>query len=86
MTFCSNGERHGSKAGESSRHSKADPATVEMNSKCAFAVRFFVRTRYCGTAEPASSDLKLAELKRRKLQLKDAINRLKHDGPGATVH
>lgn len=37
-------------------------------------------------AQPASSDLKLAELKRRKLQLKDAINRLKHDGPGATVH
>ena len=37
-------------------------------------------------AQPASSDLKLAELKRRKLQLKDAINRLRQDGPGATVH
>ena len=37
-------------------------------------------------AQPASSDLKLAELKRRKLQLKDAINSLTLDGPGATVH
>ena len=29
-------------------------------------------------AHPGSSDLKLAEMKRRKLQLKDRIERLKH--------
>ncbi len=36
-------------------------------------------------AHPGSDDLKLAELKRRKLQLKDRIEQLKHE-PGATVH
>jgi len=38
-------------------------------------------------AQPASSDLKLAELKRKKLQLKDAIIRLKQGGDSvAMVH
>ncbi len=39
-------------------------------------------------SQPASSDLRLAELKRKKLQLKDAIMRLKQSGdPGqATIH
>jgi hypothetical protein len=36
-------------------------------------------------AHPGSDDLKLAELKRRKLQLKDRIERLKHE-TGVTVH
>jgi hypothetical protein len=36
-------------------------------------------------AHPGSDDLKLTELKRRKLQLKDRIERLKH-GAAATVH
>jgi hypothetical protein len=36
-------------------------------------------------AHPGSSDLKLAELKRRKLQLKDRIERLKQDTI-VTVH
>ena len=36
-------------------------------------------------AHPGSDDLKLAELKRRKLQLKDRIERLKHE-TSATVH
>ena len=35
-------------------------------------------------AHPGSDDLKLAELKRRKLQLKDRIERLKHE-TSATV-
>ncbi len=34
---------------------------------------------------PSTSDLKLAELKRRKLQLKDEITRLK-DSTSRTVH
>jgi hypothetical protein len=36
-------------------------------------------------AHPGSSDLRLAEMKRRKLQLKDRIERLKHDTI-VTVH
>lgn len=36
-------------------------------------------------AHPGSDDLKLAELKRRKLQLKDRIERLKLE-TSATVH
>ena len=36
-------------------------------------------------AHPGSNDLKLTEMKRRKLQLKDQIERLKH-GASATVH
>ena len=36
-------------------------------------------------AHPGSDDLKLAELKRRMLQLKDRIERLKHE-TSATVH
>jgi hypothetical protein len=36
-------------------------------------------------AHPGSDDLKLAELKRRKLQLKDRIEQLKHE-TSATVH
>ena len=36
-------------------------------------------------AHPGSNDLKLAEMKRRKLQLKDQIERLKH-GASVTVH
>ena len=38
--------------------------------------------------QPASSDIKLAELKRRKLSLKDAIMRLKRDKETveATLH
>ena len=31
-------------------------------------------------AHPSTDDLKIAELKRRKLQLKDEITRLRHDG------
>ncbi len=34
---------------------------------------------------PAVDDLKLVELKRRKLQLKDEIERLRHNG-AASVH
>ena len=34
---------------------------------------------------PGSDDLKLAQLKRRKLQLKDRIEQLKHE-TSATVH
>jgi len=40
-------------------------------------------------SQPSSSDLKLSELKRKKLQLKDAIMRLKQtreDGAGKTLH
>jgi hypothetical protein len=36
-------------------------------------------------AHPSTDDLRIAELKRRKLQLKDAIMRLKHDA-SQTVH
>jgi hypothetical protein len=36
-------------------------------------------------AHPAVDDLKLLELKRRKLQLKDEIERLRHNGH-ASVH
>jgi hypothetical protein len=36
-------------------------------------------------AHPAIDNLKIAELKRRKLQVKDEIARLKHDAP-QTVH
>ena len=36
-------------------------------------------------AHPGSDDLKLTEMKRRKLQLKDQIERLRH-GASATVH
>ena len=36
-------------------------------------------------AHPGSDDLKLAELKRRKLQLKDRIEQLKHE-TSVTVH
>jgi hypothetical protein len=35
---------------------------------------------------PATDELKLHELKRRKLQLKDEITRLKNDKIDATVH
>lgn len=35
---------------------------------------------------PAKDELKLAELKRRKLQLKDEIARLQGDGPSPTLH
>ena len=34
---------------------------------------------------PAVDDLKIVELKRKKLQVKDEIERLRHDGP-ASVH
>jgi len=34
----------------------------------------------------AADDLKLHELKRKKLQLKDEIERLKHDGERASKH
>ena len=36
-------------------------------------------------AHPSTDDLKLAELKRRKLQVKDEIQRLRHELP-ETVH
>jgi hypothetical protein len=36
-------------------------------------------------AHPATDDLKLAELKRRKLQVKDEISRLKH-AENTSVH
>jgi hypothetical protein len=36
-------------------------------------------------AHPSADDLKIAELKRRKLQLKDEITRLQHTA-GASVH
>ncbi|MGI8527598.1 MAG: YdcH family protein [Pseudolabrys sp.] len=36
-------------------------------------------------AHPASDDLQIAELKRRKLQVKDEITRLRQ-GQGASVH
>ena len=36
-------------------------------------------------AHPSTDDLKIAELKRRKLQVKDEIARLKH-GAGTSVH
>ena len=35
---------------------------------------------------PASSELKLAELKRKKLHLKDEIQRLRHSDAVATLH
>jgi hypothetical protein len=37
-------------------------------------------------ASPSTDDLILAELKRKKLQLKDEIFRLKDAGPRRTVH
>ena len=36
-------------------------------------------------AHPSTDDLKIAELKRRKLQVKDEITRLKHEA-GTSVH
>jgi hypothetical protein len=36
-------------------------------------------------AHPSSDDMKIAELKRRKLQVKDEISRLKHQA-SASVH
>jgi len=36
-------------------------------------------------AHPSTDDLTIAELKRRKLQVKDEIERLRHDAP-ASVH
>jgi len=36
-------------------------------------------------AHPAVDDLRIAELKRRKLQVKDEITRLRH-GPSVSVH
>jgi len=36
-------------------------------------------------AHPATDDLKIVELKRKKLQVKDEIERLRHDGH-ASVH
>jgi hypothetical protein len=36
-------------------------------------------------AHPSTDDLKIAELKRRKLQVKDEIARLKHEA-GPSVH
>jgi hypothetical protein len=36
-------------------------------------------------AHPSTDDLKLAELKRRKLQVKDEIARIR-DGTGASIH
>ncbi|HLL29213.1 MAG TPA: DUF465 domain-containing protein [Xanthobacteraceae bacterium] len=36
-------------------------------------------------AHPGSNDLKLVELKRRKLQLKDRIEQLRHEA-SATIH
>ena len=37
-------------------------------------------------AHPSTSDLKLAELKRKKLQLKDEIAKLKNTASSWTVH
>jgi len=37
-------------------------------------------------ASPSTDDLILAELKRKKLQLKDEISRLKEEKPVRTVH
>jgi hypothetical protein len=36
--------------------------------------------------QPGSDDLRLAELKRRKLQLKDEIERLRQASPRPTLH
>jgi hypothetical protein len=36
--------------------------------------------------QPGSDDLRLAELKRRKLQLKDEIERLRQAAPKPTIH
>ena len=36
-------------------------------------------------AHPSSDDMRIAELKRRKLQVKDEIARLRHDGT-ASIH
>jgi len=37
-------------------------------------------------AHPSADDLKLHEMKRKKLQLKDAIERLKQEAERATAH
>jgi hypothetical protein len=37
-------------------------------------------------AHPSADDLKVHELKRKKLQLKDAIERLKQEAQGPTQH
>ena len=37
-------------------------------------------------AHPSVDDLKLHELKRKKLQLKDEIEKLKHETESATTH
>ena len=37
-------------------------------------------------AHPSVDDLKLAELKRKKLQLKDEIERLRHTSESLSVH
>lgn len=36
--------------------------------------------------QPSADDLRLAELKRKKLQLKDEIERLRHAVPKPTIH
>ena len=36
--------------------------------------------------QPGHDDLRLAELKRKKLQLKDEIERLRHSIPKPTIH
>lgn len=36
--------------------------------------------------QPSGDDLKVAELKRRKLLLKDEIEKLRHATEGATIH
>lgn len=37
-------------------------------------------------SRPSTSQVELADIKRRKLQLKDEISRLKQDEPGRVVH
>ncbi|MGD0763082.1 MAG: DUF465 domain-containing protein [Roseiarcus sp.] len=37
-------------------------------------------------AHPSADDLKLHELKRKKLQLKDEIEKLKHESESVTTH
>ena len=37
-------------------------------------------------AHPSADDLKLHEMKRKKLQLKDAIEKLKHEAGRVTTH
>ncbi|HSP24096.1 MAG TPA: DUF465 domain-containing protein [Saliniramus sp.] len=44
------------------------------------------RAIHQATVQPSTDDLTLAELKRKKLQLKDEISRLKESRPVQTVH